>query len=343
MMLNDKAIKVDRDKTAARVVHEPSKYNLLNAPHASYAPVQSKLALLYASGTRQITEFRVGQEGFSVLVWVKSLDEKELTLRFYQAAEPTAAKMWKILEIDCLSGHARLSDRAPVRGVGGNPKFRKEARATDDVSTVVNWIKRAETWYEKTLAKQRKAVLNANVALAAESGANETHIPFLPVSLEIQFASDERLNRQVNADILPQHLNVGCVKHWDHEGALAIRGKRVAGGLSTRTVIGKRDMIQRLLDMAARQLAKAAEFVESKPEESAYFQELAAISQERAEKIQADLNARMEKARNARKAKSLEKVLAHPEALQALRDAEEHVKREIEASARIADEQEGAE
>lgn len=344
-MLNANVALVAQNETVA---HQPSRYNLLNAPHASYPPVQSKTRLLYVSGTRQVTEFVVGQEGFSIFVWVKSQDGNTCTLRFYQAAEPTAAKMWKTLEIDVLSGHARLSDRAAVRGVGGNPKNRKEARATDDVATVHNWIKRAEIWYENCLRKQRKTVLNANATLAAESNDNGSNgsspaIPFLPVSLEIQFASDERINRQVNADVLPTFLNVGCVKHWNHEGALAIRGKRVSGGSSTKTLVGKRDMIQRLRDMASRQMAEAAKLADKDPEESEYYLELSQESAARAEKIQADLNARMEKARNARKAKTLESIQLHPAAAQALKDQEEHVKREIEASAKLVDETMGDE
>ena len=340
-MLNANATLVVRNETIA---HQPSRFNLLNAPHVAYAPVQSKTALLYVSGTRQVTEFRVGQEGFSIFVWVQNVNpDLPPTLRFYQAAEPTAAKMWKTLEIDVLSGHARLSDRAAVRGVGGNPKNRKEARATDDVATVHNWIKRAEVWYENCLRKQRKSVLNANIAMATESndngnGGSSPAIPFLPVSLEIQLASDERVNRQINADVLPQHLNVGCVKHWDHEGALAIRGKRIVGGLTSKTIVGKRDMIQRLRDMAARQLAEAAKQVESDPEESEYYLEMAQETEARANKIQADLNARMEKARAARKAKNLETVQLHPVAAQAMKDQEDHIKREIEASAKLVDE-----
>jgi len=349
MTLNNTATKGDRNETAVRVVHEPSRFNLLNAPHLSYSPIQSKTRLLYVSGTRQVTEFVVGQEGFSIFVWVRNMNpDLPPTLRFYQAAEPTSKKMWKALEVDCLSGHARLSDRAAVRGVGGNPNNRKEARATDDVSTVVNWVKRAEIWYERSIAKQRRSVLGANAALATESnadgsGGSSPAIPFLPVSLEVQFTSDERLNRQVNADVLPAFLNVGCVKHWDHEGGLAIRGKRVAGGLSNKTVIGKRERISRYQDTARFQLGKAAELVESDPEESQYYLELAQDSEDKARKLQADLNARMEKARNARKAKSLEKVGLHPVAAQALLDQEEHVKREIEASAKLVDETMGDE
>jgi hypothetical protein len=187
------------------------------------------------------------------------------------------------------------------------------------------------------MSKQRRSVLKANNVLAAESGGSETRIPYMPVSMQREIAQNEQVNRAINSNVLPQHVSVGSVKHWDEEGCLAIRGKRTAGGLSNRTVIGKREMIERLHEMAGRQLAKAAEFVETDPDEHKYYMELAQDTMDRAEKIQKDLNARMEKARAARMAKKASNVVytGIEEAQQAM---EEHIKREIEANAKNVDE-----
>lgn len=299
----------------------PTKFNLLNASHVSFAPVQCKSAILFVTGSRQITEFRVDDQGFRALTWVQSQDGKTVELVDYDPASLSSAKLWKSLESLCLSGHARLSDRASVRGVGSDPRSRKECRATDDVSTVTHWIKRSETWLEQRLAGQRKAILGANAALAAGSDAPANDkIPYLPPSREAELADNARVNRVVNANILPQQIIVGGVKHWDHEGALAVRGRRVAGNSSTRTVTGKRELIGRLRDMASRQLTRAAELADSDPETSEECLCFARNSEARAQRLQDELNARMAVAREARRVKREAAIALAPCAAEAVAD-----------------------
>ena len=306
---------------------EPANVNLLNAAHTSFAPIQGKTAILYVSGSRQVTEFRVSDAGFSILVWeaipVKGTGHR-VELLSYQPASPSANGLWKQLEVDCLSGHARLSDRAPVRGVGGNPANRSHARATDDVATVCHWITRSEKWLAKRLSGQRKAILKANNALTdnAES-SKDSKIPFLPPSMEFQLQAESELNRDVYANVMPQFLNVGSVKHWDNDGALCQRGKRVSSGSTTRTLAGKRDRIAILRAMALRQLTKAAEYeIAGQAWEADIYAEMAAESDAKAQVLQDELCARMAVARAARKTKhaSLLTVTARSTALANVQD-----------------------
>jgi hypothetical protein len=308
--------KQEQEQVQGRI--DPSKVNVLNQFHASFAPVQCRSAILYVSGCRQLTEFRVSGEGFTCLVWVKSADGKEVSLVSYRPQSNDAGDLWRALEVDCLSGHARLIDRASVRGVGSAPKSRKEHRIVDDVSTICNWIDRAEAWYAKHLRNERKEVLKANGALA--SGPDNSKIPFLPPSFQLEVSHNAALNREVNANVLPQHISVGAVKHWDADGALMVRGKKV-GGVSTRTVIGMRERIQRLRDMAARQVRIAsdleagdlgsAEVIAANAQRftCAEYLEFALDSEERANAIQSRLNAKMEHARAAKLAKTASRTI----------------------------------
>jgi hypothetical protein len=322
-----------------RVSHCPSRYNILNQAHLSYAPVQCKTAILFVSGSREVTEFRVGDEGFRALTWVQSRDGSTAELINYDPASPTAAKLWKTLEMLCLSGHARLSDRASVRGVGSDPRSRSMNRATDDVSTVVNWVKRAERWYEKRTAAQRKSILRANAAIAAgtETVETESKIPYLPPAREVELAENARVNRVTGANILPQQIVVGGVKHWDFEGALAVRGRRTAGGVSQRAIIGKRELIQRLRDMAQRQLTRAAECADSDPEASEECLCYAQNSEARADRLQDELNARMAKAREARRVKRQAALKLRECAAEAVSDEAAHGAREAAARKEVRD------
>ena len=323
--------------------YEPSTVNTLNQFHESFSPVQGKTALLYVSGTRQITEFRVSDAGFSILVW-QSLPcmggGHRVELVSYRPAEKGSNALWRTLEVDCLSGHARLTDRASVRGVGGNPRHREQYRATDDVATVVNWIRRAERWLDKRIAVQRKAILKANNAIAADEPVNDK-IPYLPPSMEFELQNEAELNRDVCANILPQHLNVGSVKHWDQEGALIQRGKRVSGGSTTRALAGKRDRIVRLRDMARRQLEKAAECErEGSVIMADEYVAMSVDSEARASSIQAELNQRMahvRAARHAKRAARLTSVTATGLAAQAVRDELTGVDRARTAAMKQAD------
>ena len=327
-MNTNSARKVSETATMT-VGHCPTKYNILNAAHASYAPVQCKTAIMYMSGARQITEFRVDESGFRVLVWVQDMISGKPVLRGYDPAEGSAKKLWKVLEIDCLSGHARLSDRASVRGVGSNPAHRSECRATDDVSAVVNWIRRAEVWYDKQVQSERKSVLKGVSMQEIVETGEESKIRFMSPRLEAELASDERVNRSSAANVERIHLVVGCVKHWDSEGRIAVRGKRVGGSLSTRTIIGRKDMIARLQSTANWQGERSTALESEDPVMSELYREMQLESLEKAAKIQADLNARMAKARAARKPRNLETVEVAANVAEALRD-------EAEAPARMA-------
>ena len=320
-------------ETATTVAHCPTKYNILNAAHASFAPVQCKTAIMYMSGARQITEFRVDESGFRVLVWVQDMLSGKPVLRGYDPAEGSAKKLWKVLEIDCLSGHARLSDRASVRVVGSNPAHRAECRATDDVSAVVNWIRRAEVWYDKQIQSERKGVLKGTSMQEIADGA-ESKIRFIPPRLEAELASDERVNRSSAANVERIHLVVGCVKHWDSEGRIAVRGKRV-GSLSTRTVIGRIDMIARRTSTAQWQGERSTALESEDPVLSELYREMQLESLEKAAKIQADLNERMAKARAARAAHAARK-LRNLETVEVTANVAEAMKDEAEAPARMA-------
>jgi hypothetical protein len=296
------------------------------------------------SGSRQITEYRVDSSGFRALTWVQSRDGKTINLIDYDPASLSSNKLWMRLEALCLAGHARLSNRESVRGVGSNPASRKENRATDDIATICHWIGRAEAWLDKLLRNQRKAILNANAALAAGTDEPETNekIPFLPPSREAELADNARVNRVVNANILPQQIVVGGVKHWDHEGALAVRGRRVAGGTSTRTMLGKRELIQRLRDMASRQLTRAAELAGTDPETSEECLCYARNSEARAQRLQDELNARMAKARDARRVKREAALSVSANAAEAVVDEANLGARVATAKKEVADDAEDA-
>ncbi len=307
MQKHAKAIRAS--ETATTITIDPTRVNLLNQAHVSAAPIQSKTALLYVSGNSELTEFRVSDEGFSILVWrsypVRG-DKRRIELVSYRPAERGTDAMYRRLEVGCLSGLARLSDRAPVRGVGGNPENRASARATDDVATVCHWIARAEKWYDKRVAGQRKAILKGNAALAGEAvDSGDSKIPYLPPSMAFEQAAEAGNNADLYANVMPQFLNVGSVKHWDRDGALAMRGKRVSAGTTSRTLAGKRDRIALLRAMATRQVTIAAEKeLAGDLVESEIYAEFAASSDARAQALQDELCARMAVARAARKAKA---------------------------------------
>jgi len=320
--------------------YEPSTINTLNAFHVAYSPVQSKTAILYVSGTRQLTEFRVSDEGFCIIVWqAPIITGGESKVTSFRMCGMSSNPLWKTLEVDCLSGHARLSDRASVRGVGGNPCNRKYARATDDVATVCHWLTRSEQWLEKRIAGQRKAILRANKGLA-EVNPGDSKIPFLPPSMQFELANNAAINHDVTANVLPSQLSVGSVKHWDSDGALAMRGKRVSSGSTTKTLAGKRDRIARLKQTALFQVGEAAKCEQAGDDMGVdEYVTMALETEARIASLQGELNARMAHARAARRAKraAIQTVAVSPVAAEAIVDELTGARKAREAAAGQAD------
>lgn len=328
-----RATETETETNEATMTICPTTVNLLNAMHESYSPVQCKSAIAFKSGSRQVTEFTVNDEGFRVLTWEKR-DDGTTFLASVLTAEPTAAKQWRALETLCLSGLARLSDRAPVRGVGRNPNFRERFRATDDVSAVVNWIRRSEQWFEKRTSQQRKEVLAANAALRHD--ANEAtlagEVDRLPgtKSWELESKENERTNRVFNGmvDLPPSLVQVGSVKHWDHEGALSVKGKRVSSGSTTKTCAGKRDRIVILRGMVDSAANRAEEAMKAGDMDAAeYYLEVATDAKAKADNLQGQLNARMAAARDARRVKREARIAISAKAAEALADEAAHAAR----------------
>lgn len=225
---------------------QPSRFNMMNATHASHAPVKCAVAVAYMSGNREITEFRVSREGFEILVWTESRDGSKQVLSQYSPPEWGADRLWTKLELDCLSGKARLSDRASVRGVGSVPSSRSMNRATDDVSSVVNWLRRAEKWLSATGGKGRPSAEGGTADYSPSDIADAVIVP-VKLTGAILPPTDARC------------LRVGSVKHWDVDGALSVRGKRTHEGASSRSSKGKKERIQILRETAQRQLARAVQ------------------------------------------------------------------------------------
>ena len=295
--------------------HCPAKFNMINATHSSIAPIQCGSAIAYVSGSRQVTEFRVSDTGFMILVWSQSRDESE-TICIFAARKEGVDTLYQMLEKDVLGGHARLSDRASVRGVGlvhSSTPFAKRisrdmTRATDDVGCVINWLRRAEAWFDARMLRGKTEVLSANLALLDEGGST-----FVPTRVS--------LGRR-NAGIRPTNDGeMTSNKCWDNIGALAVRGKRTYEGSTSKTIVNKRERIARLQATLDFQLRSAQECsLIGNIEDEVEYNEMAEETRVKIETLQGQVNARMQHARSCRKTNTTV-VKFSDSATEALKDA----------------------
>ena len=127
----------------------------------------------------------------------------------------------------------------------------------------------------------------------------ETDMVEVPSSYEEGMIRENGGNRIANFNRTP--LKPLESPFWDNEGALMMKGKRMKG-LSQKSLDGRKSMIAKLRDTAAFQLKCYKENLEIGQERlAAIYLELAQESEARANKLQCDLNAKMAKARAARK------------------------------------------
>ncbi len=264
-----------------------SKHSLGTASHASYAPVYQKNSICYMSGSRQITEIQFHSTlGFRVVRWEKSHDG--VVKAFWSCNfEKQSGGVWGVLEQDMVNGNARLYDRSSVRGVGQSPQKRKQSRATDDVSVVVNWIRHNEARLEMLLIKQKQDLQKANAALL--DGVED-----MPIELPMGRDSMEKASRTAKAvaycDWVP--IKPLISQGWDYDGSLALRGRfvRNSKGEAAKN-LSKKERIARLMNMSKRQKDIAMARLEAGDiARCNYFAELSKISEEKANKLQLELD-----------------------------------------------------
>ena len=247
----------------------PTKLSLVNQTHVSASPVKCKEAIAYMSGENQITEFQIKKDGFHIVRWErKAPGEKAFPANYCHAGLDTN-KVWLTLEKDCLSGSARLSDRAAIRGVGGNADNRAESRAVDDVASVVNWIKRAEIWLDKVGDKQKAEVEKANAALLDEKDDD----------------LDENLN---DVPVFSGEIKVDN-KHW-HDGGLIKSGKWMDKKIDPQRAKRIRDRVAHLNLLSDQYIEKAKGFAkENDALLSEFYSDLSQETRERARAIESKL------------------------------------------------------
>ena len=281
---------------------DPTRHNCQVAFHPTYAPVQGRFqgheAIAYMSGSHQVTEFQFSLvDGFTIVRWERSLDGREVWAEFVIRCGTNPRNVYMTLESDVVHCAARLSDRSSVRGVGSTPESRVENRATDDLCTVINWIRRNKNKLAKRLIKQRGEILKQNAALIG-AGADEPELTELPESFDAGMASLEAAQHVARSNESP--IKPVLSRCWEKEECLSRKGKRLVYSSTTRTIAAKHDRIARLRDMADRQRGRAAA-PDCAPELCEQLLKWAEEGEDRANSLQFDLNKRMAAARAARK------------------------------------------
>ena len=260
-----------------------SKHSLGTASHDSYSPVYQKNSICYMSGCRQITEIQFHSTlGFRVVRWEKSHDG--IVKPFWSCNfEKQSGGVWGVLEQDMLNGSARLYDRSSVRGVGQSPEKRKQSRATDDVAVVVNWIRHNEAKLEMLLIKQKQDLQRANAALL--DGVED-----MPIELPMGRDSMDKASRTAKAvaycNWVPIAPMISQGNLFDNSGKFVRKAKGEG-----KKHLSKKERIARLLNMSKRQRDIAMARLESGDiARCNYFAELAKMSEEKANKLQLELD-----------------------------------------------------
>lgn len=259
--MNSRSARSVRSVCASRVA--------LGAAHGYHDPVTTRDSCYYSIGQGEVIEIRASGLGFQTFRWLEVKDGNT-HLAGVSPIDPSASVVWRNLERDVLTGKARLSNREAVRGVGGTPSHRAESRATDGLSTVCHWIRRAEA----RIDAQRTAVLAANKLLASGPTVFFEN-PVVPA--------------------------FGVAKFYGADGAISVRGKRTSGGTAERVFVSIKDRSSRLRESAELQLQWAAE-AGDEAAEAAYLG-MAEKSEARANALTTALRERTQAARAALAAK----------------------------------------
>ncbi len=281
--MNSRSVRSVRSVCASRVA--------LGTAHCHHDAVTTRESCYYSVGQGEVTEIRASGLGFQTFRWLDA-GGGNVHLAGVSPIDPSSSVVWRNLERDVLTGKARLSNRESVRGVGGTPAHRAEARATDGLAAVCHWLRRAEA----RIDAQRAKILAANKLLANGPTANISESPVAPA--------------------------FGVARLYDSDGAISVRGKRTSGGSVERVFVSMKDRSARLRESAELQLQWAAEVAGDAAAEAAYLA-MAEKSESRANALDSALRERTKAARAALAAKRKGTVTVAAEAVIVLATCED--------------------